>query len=196
MSYLNKIEYMITPEDSFAVIHNCAGCGYKNRFINTGRFRVNANGNRLDVWLIYQCEKCKHTLNLSIYERVDKRKIPSEEYQLFLKNDEALADEYGRNAGFFKKNRVEVDWENIPYSIQRMCSQTRECGEQFTLENPDTPGRTIIVHNPHDIKIRQEKIVSAVLGISRSAVKKMMDERQLIIYLEGTDLRLLFSYQE
>ncbi|WP_322169633.1 DUF1062 domain-containing protein [Acutalibacter caecimuris] len=26
-----------------------------------GKFRVNANGRRLDVWLIYRCEKCGHS---------------------------------------------------------------------------------------------------------------------------------------
>ena len=69
MSYLKKIEYEIIPKESFMVIRNCSGCGRKSYFKNTKRFRVNANGNKLDVWLIYQCEKCRHTLNLTIYER-------------------------------------------------------------------------------------------------------------------------------
>ena len=69
MSYLKKIEYEIVPKECFKVTRNCSGCGTKTRYINTKRFRVNANGNKLDVWLIYQCEKCKHTFNLAIYER-------------------------------------------------------------------------------------------------------------------------------
>ena len=97
MSYLEKIEYEIVPQDSFALIRNCSGCGKKSYFINTKRFRVNANGNRLDVWLIYQCEKCKHTYNLAIYERVKVSSVPEEEYRCFLRNDEQLAEMYGRN---------------------------------------------------------------------------------------------------
>lgn len=69
MSYLQKIEYRIIPGESFRVKHNCGGCGSKRSFVSTKRFRVNANGSRLDVWLIYQCEQCKHTLNVAIYER-------------------------------------------------------------------------------------------------------------------------------
>ncbi len=69
MHYLKKIEYKIMPRKSFRVIRNCSGCGKKTHFINTERFRVNANGNKIDVWLIYQCENCKHTCNLTVYER-------------------------------------------------------------------------------------------------------------------------------
>ncbi len=76
-------------------------------FVNTGKFRVNANGSRVDVWLIYQCEKCKHSLNLTVYERVRPSRISDEEYRLFLENDETLAVKYGNDKEFLKRNRVE-----------------------------------------------------------------------------------------
>lgn len=84
----------------------CAGCKKKMQFVNTGKFRVNANGKQVDVWLIYQCEKCRHTMNLTIYERVRPGKIPQQLYQRFLENDEELAVEYGNDSGFLKKNHV------------------------------------------------------------------------------------------
>ena len=40
--------------------------GRSKIFFNSGKFRVNANGNRIDIWLIYWCKKCKHSWNLSI----------------------------------------------------------------------------------------------------------------------------------
>lgn len=76
-------------------------------FVNTGKFRVNANGGRVDVWLIYQCKKCKHSLNLTVYERTKPNRISREEYQLFLDNDMALAAKYGNDKAFLKRNRVE-----------------------------------------------------------------------------------------
>lgn len=108
MSYFKKTEYKTVPEDSFQVIRNCAKCGRKAHFKNTKRFRVNASGGRLDVWLIYQCEKCKHTFNLAIYERRKISSIPAEEYQRFLDNDEQLAKIYGRNRELFRKNKAEI----------------------------------------------------------------------------------------
>ncbi len=50
------------------VYHRCGGCGKKQEFVNSGKFRVNANGNRVDVWLIYRCKKCKEFLPQMGYE--------------------------------------------------------------------------------------------------------------------------------
>lgn len=219
MSYFEKREskskykYQIEPTESFGVIHNCAGCGRKERFINTGRFRVNANGNRLDVWLIYQCEKCKHTLNLSIYERVDRKKIPTEDYQLFLKNDEVLAERFGMDSAFFKKNRVEVDWDKVSLSVKAIQNNKLVVGEQEQSEAHvgttvcagkliDTEenvvgevldcvsGDMIIIHNPHGIHIRPEKLAGMILNMSRSTVKRMLDRKEIILSQKGFDIEI------
>ena len=89
------------------VYHKCGGCGKKREFVNSGRFRVNANGNRVDVWLIYRCEKCKHSWNLTIYERTKPSKIPAEMYELFLENDLDLAEKYGNDKEFLNRNNAE-----------------------------------------------------------------------------------------
>lgn len=98
MCYTNQKEYQ--------VIHKCAHCGRKTTFISTRRFRVNANKNKLDVWLIYQCKKCKHTLNIPVYERTAPRKIPKDLYEGFLANDEELAVRYGSDPAFFRKQSL------------------------------------------------------------------------------------------
>ena len=63
MSYTNDSEY--------AVICRCGRCGKKQTFVTTGKFRVNANKNKVDIWLIYQCARCRHTLNIPVYERIN-----------------------------------------------------------------------------------------------------------------------------
>lgn len=101
MRYTNQREYQ--------VIHKCARCGRKMTFISTRRFRVNANKNKLDVWLIYQCKKCKHTLNIPIYERTAPQKIPGELYEGFLANDEQLAVRYASDAVLFKRKNFVIE---------------------------------------------------------------------------------------
>ena len=91
------------------VYHKCGGCGKKRKFINSGRFRVNANGNCVDVWLIYRCERCKHSWNITIYERVKPSKIPPDLYERFLENDEELAEQYGKDIEFLKRNNAEIN---------------------------------------------------------------------------------------
>ncbi|MBP3602603.1 MAG: DUF1062 domain-containing protein [Lachnospiraceae bacterium] len=174
MSYLKKIEYKIMPRKSFRVIRNCSGCGKKTHFINTERFRVNANGNKIDVWLIYQCENCKHTCNLTVYERQKPSSIPKEEYQAFLRNDEEMAAAYGMNMQFFKKNKAEVDAAEAEYDFIRLS----EC-EDGNNENSD---RILVqIHNPYNLKLRPERQIAEVLGISGSRVKKFMEQEQIEI---------------
>lgn len=98
-----------SKEKEYKIIHKCGRCGKKMPFVSTRRFRVNANKNKLDVWLIYQCQKCKHTLNIPIYERVSQQKIPGELYEGFLANDVELAVRYGTDAAFFKSKNFAVE---------------------------------------------------------------------------------------
>lgn len=93
--------------DSIKVYHRCGGCGKKQVFINSGKFRVNANGNRVDVWLIYRCKYCKHSWNLAIYERMRPSKIKKDDYVLFMENDYELASKYGNDIDFLKRNNAE-----------------------------------------------------------------------------------------
>ncbi|MDE7436806.1 MAG: DUF1062 domain-containing protein [Lachnospiraceae bacterium] len=171
MSYLKKIEYEIVPEESFVVIRNCSGCGRKTHFINTKKFRVNANGSKLDVWLIYQCEKCKHTFNLAIYERRKASSIPKNEYQCFLSNDEQLAEMYGKNMQLFKRNKAEIDFERLKYDFVKLheTTESNEFGEMSVLA----------IHNPCELKIRPEKQIAEVLGLSRSQAAKRMGQGEI-----------------
>ena len=164
MSYFKKIEYEITLKDSFRVIRNCPKCGRKTHFKNTGKFRVNANGSKIDVWLIYQCGKCRHTFNLTIYERRKNTDIPAAEYQRFLDNDTQLAEEYGREIALFQKNRAEIDHKSITYELIRLRHPTvgSICAHPIR----------IAIQNPYSLKIRPEKLAAEILGRSASQVKK------------------------
>ena len=94
--------------DQSRVYHRCGGCGKKQEFVNSGKFRINANGKCVDVWLIYRCKKCKHSWNLTIYERTKPGKIPTELFEAFLENDYDTAMAYGRDIDFLKRNNAEL----------------------------------------------------------------------------------------
>lgn len=171
MSYLEKIEYDIILKDSFGVIRRCSKCGKKTYFENTKRFRINANGNKLDIWLIYQCEECKHTLNLVIYERQKVSFIPREEYQRFLDNDEELAEMYGKSIQLFSKNKYEIDFERVSYKFvpRHRVIEGNDIGEQLV----------VAIHNPYGLRIHPEKQVSEVLGLPRSQVKRLLESGEI-----------------
>mgnify|MGYP001076745420 FL=1 len=176
MSYLRKIEYEIVLKDSFLIIRNCPKCGRKSHYINTKKFRVNANGNKLDIWLIYQCAECKHTLNLAIYERKKASSITKEEYQCFLDNDEQLAERYGKDMQLFRTNKADIDFDRLHYGVIKL-HETKEIsgfGEQII----------ITVKNPNQMKIRSEKQIAMVLGLSRNQVKSLLEKGEIELVME------------
>ncbi|MFG6367747.1 MAG: DUF1062 domain-containing protein [Lachnospiraceae bacterium] len=176
MSYLKKIEYEIVLKDSFWVIRNCPKCGRKTYFKNTKKFRVNANSNKLDIWLIYQCENCKHTLNLSIYERQKISCIPKEAYQYFLENNELFAEMYGKNIQLFQKNKADIDFEKLNYSFVKL---------HETIEYSDFQEQIIVtINNPHQLKIRPEKQIAEVLELSRNQVKSLLAKGEIEFKLQ------------
>jgi len=187
MSYLRKIEYTIIPEESFKIIRNCSGCGCKTVFHNTNRFRINANGNKIDVWLIYQCTKCKHTSNLTVYERCRPDSIVKEEYEGYLRNSEKLALGYGRDSQFFARNRVEVDWSNINYIISRKTDILIETDQSYH------EGDLLIVYNSYALKIRTDKIVSEILNLSRSRVKGLKKSGIIVVSEVKNEHKIFFE---
>ncbi len=169
MSYLRKIEYTILPQESFKIIRNCPKCGTKAVFHNTNCFRVNANGNKIDVWLIYQCIKCKHTNNLTVYERCNPKSILKQEYEGFLSNSSLLAFQYGTDPQFFKRNKAEVDWSDIRYLISRkddIIDMNDQCFQKDDF---------FVVRNSHTLKVRTDKVVSEILSLTRSKVKELIN---------------------
>jgi hypothetical protein len=128
---------------------------------------VNANGNQLDVWIIYQCEKCKHTYNLTIYERIKSSDLNKEEYQRFLSNDQGLATEYGKKKELFAKNKCEIDLEQISYQLALINDQPMNSEGKF------------IIRNPCEIKVRTDKILSEILHIARSSIKTLIEREHL-----------------
>ena len=190
MSYLRQLNYKIIPNESFAVIHNCSGCSSKSRYINTNRFRVNANGNKLDVWLIYQCEKCKHTYNISIYERQKVSKISQTEYQLFIENDMDLAMDFGRSMQFFTRNKLEIESDSISYSF----FDERE--EELKADIEIMDHSSITLSNPYGLKLRPEKLASDLLKCSRSQIKKMLENQNLIINQSNKSIQIQINKSE
>ncbi len=201
MSYQEKMVWTIMPKESFKVLRNCSKCGSKSKYSNTGNFRVNANGNFLDVWLIYQCDKCKNTLNLEIFGRVNPSKVPRSHFQSFLANDEDLAFTYGRSKEFFQKNRVEIDQEEMEYEVlenEVLKYEQQECEELEILLTSDAINcneKNIIIKNPYSLKIRLDKVIAKQLEISRTWVKKLV-ENGIIFNNQERDLTKILIYDD
>jgi hypothetical protein len=68
---------------------HCGTCGKARPFRCSGKVRLNANGRRLDAWLIYTCTVCDRTWNLPVLSRVPVAEVPPAELDAMETNDPA-----------------------------------------------------------------------------------------------------------
>lgn len=66
---------------------HCSTCGVSRLFRSSGKIRLNANGRRLDAWLIYKCDTCEKTWNLPLVERALVTTIPETDLQAMHRSD-------------------------------------------------------------------------------------------------------------
>ena len=164
MSYLKKYQWELVPKNLPIVRRNCPKCNEKSRYINSEKFRVNANKNSIDIWLIYQCEKCKSTWNMTIYERIKPYEINKDEYEKFLSNDKELAREYAFNLSIYNKNKAEIILEDVNYELIQ-----KKLEAYYINENE----LVIEIACKDFIELRVDKLLSDTLGISRNKIKDM-----------------------
>lgn len=79
---------------------------------------MNANGNKIDVWLIYRCEKCDFSWNLDIYTRISPGFLDRRLYERFQQNDRTTALEYGCCKEILSRNKAEALWEQVEYDVE------------------------------------------------------------------------------
>ncbi|MCC8027621.1 MAG: DUF1062 domain-containing protein [Clostridium sp.] len=84
------IQYCDLP----AVLRRCKKCGKKSEYGCSGEFRVNAQQQALDIWLIYKCVHCNTTWNSTIFSRISPQKLGADLLEGFSCNDKNLAMQY------------------------------------------------------------------------------------------------------
>lgn len=70
---------------------HCSRCRRQRAFASSGKFRLNANGRKLDAWLVYRCVVCGDSFNRPVFERRSRAEIAPELIEALHRNDAALA---------------------------------------------------------------------------------------------------------
>jgi hypothetical protein len=183
MNYCKNVKWEIIALTTPMVKRNCPKCGNNASFKNSQKFRVNANKNKLDIWLIYQCQKCKSTWNMAIYERISPTDIDLTQYKLFLNNDVKLAKKYGFDIAIHNKNKVKLEFENVEYEI---------VGEDINMLQSNFDERNKIAIDitcEYSLGLRVDKVLSKKLGISREKIKKLYENSLVCEGLEKDFLK-------
>lgn len=82
-----RVQWTITPRTAPQPWLACSGCGDLRAFQASGKIRLNANGRKLDAWLIYKCLICDKSWNRPIFERQNVRDISPSVMEALQSND-------------------------------------------------------------------------------------------------------------
>jgi hypothetical protein len=167
MSYYQKVEWTITPKSVPKVFRNCPKCGEKTHYVNSTKFRVNANGKNLDVWLIYNCSKCKSKWNMPIHERVNPKEIDPKRYDCYIKNDKDLAHHIGFDPDIHRRNNSELVYESMEFDV--LVSKVEH--KDYTEHSQE-----ITIRCPLSLNLRLDKLLADQTGISRSNLSKTLSD--------------------
>ncbi|WDV45364.1 DUF1062 domain-containing protein [Clostridiaceae bacterium M8S5] len=169
MSYYKDMTWEIIPKNMPIVKRNCPKCGNNSLYISTNKFRINGNKKLLDIWLIYQCKKCKSTWKMAIYERVYYKDLDKVMFSKFEQNNIDLARYYAFNKEVHNKNKSILITEGIRYEIQGDMIETNkevDCKKVIRIQ----------IKCEYELGLRVDKLLSDKLGISRSQIKKLCKE--------------------
>jgi hypothetical protein len=153
-----------------AIVKTCVSCR-STRHHPTGKFRVNANGMLLDVWMLVCCQLCGRTSKIPVHERIHVRALKHERLLMFEHNAPAMVRRLAMDAGLAGRSGYQLDWTgtweletDVPfYELDRERPEPLEIVVRFELPAP----------------IRVGKLLTAGFGRSRSAVRGMVDSGRI-----------------
>ncbi len=150
---------------------NCNRCGTVKAYRCSGKFRVNANGKRIDVWLIYRCIDCDNSWNFGIFERCNRRDIEPTLLAALESNDPALARRHAFDVVALRNQvgRIE-EFSDVAVLKQRLSDK----GESATVLE-------IRLALEMPTSLRLDRLLATELGISRSRLQALEEKRLLVV---------------
>lgn len=149
------------------IVRACVSCR-STRHHPSGKFRVNANGKLLDVWMLINCELCDRTSKIPIHERVHVQALDSARRMKFEDNDLGVVRELVMSASLASRTAYQLDWAGTWELETDMPFYELDDGA------PDPEPLDVLqvlVSFELPAPIRVEKLLMLGFGLSRSRVR-------------------------
>jgi hypothetical protein len=165
------LEWTLIPKRTPEPRLYCSGCRSSQPYKNSNRFRLNANGKRLDAWLIYRCTSCDATWNRPIFERMPVKSIDPALHSALQNNDPDVATRIGFDVEGLKRFAKAID-TFADYDLQSRVQ-----------EKPDASPKTLHLHIkvPFPLALRLDRFLAGEFGISRNALEGLADKGSLCL---------------
>lgn len=154
-------------------ILRCSRCDQPRAFEPSGRFRLNANGKRLDAWLIYRCTACDAAWNRAIFERRQRSEIDDAFLEALQCNDPVLAEKVAQDAtGLGRWTTRFAGGDGGAIAVEKA----------VLADNPTEVERLgVELLIPVGTTIRCDRLLAIGLGLSRSGVAALADAGRIAV---------------
>lgn len=162
------VRWTVVAHDCPRPIFACPACGSDRPFHSSGKIRLNANGKRLDAWLIYKCDDCDRTWNRPIFERRLASDIPAADLAALRSGDPAFVRRLAFDLAALRRK--------TPVILQ---SDRVDVEKVVTGGDAGATGVDIALAVPLPIGLRLDRLLAIGLGLSRSRIGTLMDMGRL-----------------
>lgn len=173
MSGLFCVHWIITPRITPRPWLTCPRCSGPRPFCCSDKARLNANGKRLDAWLIYRCADCGSTWNRPLLERQSVRNIDPALLQALQTND----------ARWLRRLAFDVD------ALKRWSARIEESTavdvEKRLLVTDTTGAAEIRLTVTAPTSLRVDRLLANELALSRSRIQALQASGLLTISPSG-----------
>jgi hypothetical protein len=179
MSDVLRVQWTIIPRTAPQPWLSCSRCGEARRFRSSDKIRVNANGKRVDAWLIYKCTGCGSTWNRPILERRPVRTIEPNFLMSLHASDPVLT------------RRLAFDIEGLRQSTGRI----EAFDDALVIKNVlwqstmPTPRLEILCSVPEPVGLRVDRLLANELQLSRSRIQRLVKTGAILAFPQGSHLR-------
>lgn len=157
-----RVQWTLVPHTPPRPWIACSGCGGPRPFQSSGKVRLNANGRRLDAWLVYRCSACEKTWNRPIFERRNVRDIDAATLAALQSND--------------------PDWiEGLAFDVEGLRQRAQRIDEFGDVDvrwralgdggAADALEIDLVVRRPASLRL--DRLLAAELGISRARLRAL-----------------------
>ncbi len=175
MSNVLRVRWTIIPQIAPQPWLTCNRCGGVRAFRSSDKIRINANGKRVDAWLIYKCVSCENSWNRPLFERRNIRDIDPPFLHALQTNDPDLA------------RRTAFDVEGLRGRSERIEEFAAvEVHKQMLSEGPEPLASIeIALAVPMPTCLRVDRLLASELGMSRTRVQELQAGGRIAMSPQG-----------
>lgn len=164
-----QARWVVSPSKAPELQLHCGTCANLRAFVSSGRVRLNANGKRLDAWLIYNCSSCGRTWNRPLIERASVRSVEQSTLDAMQQNDPTWVRD------------VEFDLNALRRRCDRVLVPSEVVVRKFSRPEISTPLDEVRleIETTLPTSIRLDRLLASELRMSRSQLQRMIQSRRL-----------------